>query len=89
MSRLYALFAGGVAAWALTTGLHQVPFAWLLVGILSSSLPWPAGSHAMISASSTLENVRDAAKFGVIGFLVKPFTADKVLEILKATEPSS
>ena len=42
----------------------------------------------MISASSTLENVRAAAKFGIIGFLVKPFTPEKVLEILKATEPS-
>lgn len=33
----------------------------------------------MISASSTLENVRQAAKFGVGGFLVKPFTPAKVL----------
>lgn len=36
----------------------------------------------MISASSTLENVRQAAKFGVGGFLVKPFTPAKVLGVL-------
>ena len=38
----------------------------------------------MISASSTLENVRTAAKFGVNGFVVKPFTPDKVLNSLKS-----
>ena len=37
----------------------------------------------MISASSTLENVRTAAKYGVNGFVVKPFTPDKVLNSLK------
>ncbi len=40
MSRLYALFVGGVAAWALTTGLHQVLFAWLVVGVLSVGPAW-------------------------------------------------
>jgi len=38
----------------------------------------------MISASSTLENVRTAAKYGVNGFVVKPFTPDKVLNSLKS-----
>ena len=40
MSRLYGLFAGGVAAWALTAGLHQVLFAWLLVGVLREAPAW-------------------------------------------------
>jgi MFS family permease len=40
MSRLYALFAGGVAAWALATGLHQVLFAWLVVGVLREAPAW-------------------------------------------------
>jgi len=48
------------------------------------ALPQIKQSHpnmhvVMISASSTLENVRQAAKFGVGGFLVKPFTPAKVL----------
>lgn len=42
----------------------------------------------MISASSTLENVRTAAKFGVNGFVVKPFTPDKVLNSLKSIKPT-
>ena len=40
MSRLYALFAGGVAAWALTIGVHQVLFAWLVVGVLREAPEW-------------------------------------------------
>jgi MFS family permease len=40
VSRLYALFTAGVAAWALTTGLHQVLFAWLVVGVLREPPEW-------------------------------------------------
>jgi MFS family permease len=40
MSRLYALFAGGVAAWALAIGLHQVLFSWLVVGVLREAPAW-------------------------------------------------
>ncbi|HET8869083.1 MAG TPA: response regulator [Aquabacterium sp.] len=42
----------------------------------------PSVHVVMISASSTLENVRQAAKLGVGGFLVKPFTPAKVLASL-------
>ncbi|HEX5312768.1 response regulator transcription factor [Aquabacterium sp.] len=42
----------------------------------------PSVHVVMISASSTLENVRQAAKMGVSGFLVKPFTPAKVLASL-------
>ena len=38
----------------------------------------------MIRASPTLEYVRTADKFGVNGFVVKPFTPDKVLNSLKS-----
>jgi MFS family permease len=40
MSRLYALFVGGVAGWALAAGLHQVLFAWLVVGVLREAPAW-------------------------------------------------
>ncbi|MDE2594199.1 MAG: response regulator [Burkholderiales bacterium] len=46
----------------------------------------PNAHVVMISASSTLENVRQAAKLGVGGFLVKPFTPAKVLGSLPKTK---
>jgi MFS family permease len=36
----YTVFTGSVAAWALTIGLHQVLFAWLVVGVLRESPEW-------------------------------------------------
>jgi MFS family permease len=40
VSRDYAWFTGGVAAWALAAGMQQVLFAWLLVGELHESPHW-------------------------------------------------
>jgi predicted MFS family arabinose efflux permease len=54
MSRLYALFAGGVAAWALTTGLHQVLFAWLVVGVLRESPAWIGTAQMFLMLPSLL-----------------------------------
>lgn len=44
----------------------------------------PSLAIVMVSASSTLDNVRRAARFGVNGFVVKPFTPDKVLSCMKS-----
>jgi len=37
----------------------------------------------MLSASSTIDNVRESMRLGVNGFIVKPFTPEKVLNSLK------
>ncbi len=37
----------------------------------------------MLSASSMIENVRESMRTGVNGFIVKPFTRNKVLHALK------
>lgn len=36
----------------------------------------------MISSDSTTNNVEEASKIGINGFIVKPFTASKVLDII-------
>ncbi|WP_333606493.1 response regulator [Arsukibacterium sp.] len=40
----------------------------------------------MVSANSTLENVQASLKAGASGFIVKPFTGDKILSALKLFE---
>ena len=43
----------------------------------------------MISSSATPDNVRDAIGMGAAGFIVKPFSAGKVLDALnKCTQPA-
>jgi len=37
----------------------------------------------MVSGVSTLENVRTSIKSGASSFIVKPFTGDKILSVLK------
>jgi len=40
----------------------------------------------MLSASSTLDNVRECMRLGVNSFIVKPFTPEKVLSALKTAK---
>jgi MFS family permease len=54
VSRVYAIFTGAVAAWALTTGLHQVLFAWLLVGVLRESPEWIGTAQMCLMVPSFL-----------------------------------
>jgi len=39
-ARPYGLFTAGVVGWSLTTGLHQVLFTWLVVGVLRAAPAW-------------------------------------------------
>lgn len=36
----YAWFVGGVGSWALASGMHQVLYAWLVVGVLRETASW-------------------------------------------------
>lgn len=44
----------------------------------------PKLAVVMLSASSTLDNVRESMRLGVSGFVVKPFTPEKILHALRS-----
>lgn len=49
----------------------------------------PRLSVVMLSASSTLDNVRESMRLGACSFVVKPFTQDKVLHALKSVKQTA
>lgn len=48
----------------------------------------PASNVVMVSAHSTVENVKDAIDKGAKGFVVKPFTPKKIAAMLKKFYPA-
>ena len=49
----------------------------------------PEASVVMVSAHSTVENVKDAIERGAKGFVVKPFSPKKIAGILKKLIPDA
>ncbi|MDX5300442.1 MAG: response regulator [Gammaproteobacteria bacterium] len=54
---------------------------WELLEIIHKR--WPGTFVVMFSGESTLDNVRKAARMGAGGFVVKPFSRDKVRDVLR------